>query len=121
MAVAPEAEWLRQRSQAGEASRRSFLCRSHKGQDIGAPAPAMYPCAMKTPTRHQAYLPPIVPMDDAPRGMLDYAADPEGGAKIEKARQKLRDGKGVAVTPDYFEKMNRRVANRVAKARTGKA
>lgn len=53
--------------------------------------------------------------------MLDYAADPEGGAKIEKAHQELRDGKGVAVIPDYFEKMNRRVANRVAKARTGKA
>jgi hypothetical protein len=76
---------------------------------------------MKTPVRHQASLPPIVPMDDATRGMLEYAAGPEGSAKIEKARQELRDGKGIAVTPDYFEKMNRRVAKRVAKARTGKA
>ncbi len=76
---------------------------------------------MKTPTRHQAFVPPIVPMDDATRRMLGYAAGPEGRAKIEKARQELRDGRGIAVTAEYFEKMNRRVAKRVAKARPNKA
>ncbi|MGO9005535.1 MAG: hypothetical protein ACLQIQ_21600 [Beijerinckiaceae bacterium] len=47
--------------------------------------------------------------------MLDYAASPEGSAKIEKARQEIRDGKGIAVTPGYFEELNRRIAGKIAR------
>ena len=49
--------------------------------------------------------------------MLDYAASPEGRAKIENARQEIRDGKSILVTPAYFEDLNRRIANRTAQSR----
>jgi len=45
--------------------------------------------------------------------MLNYAASPEGRAKIKRARQELREGKGIAVTDAYFDKLNRRIADRV--------
>jgi hypothetical protein len=65
--------------------------------------------------------PVVIPVDDETRAMLNYAASPEGRARIDKARQEIRDGKGIAVTSDYFDKMNRRVAERVAKAGASKA
>ncbi len=49
--------------------------------------------------------------------MLDYASSPEGRAKIEKGRQEIRDGKGITVTTDYFEDLNRRISERVAHTR----
>jgi hypothetical protein len=64
-----------------------------------------------------ASLPPIVPVNDETRAMLDYAASPEGSAKIEKARQEIRDGKGIAVTPGYFEELNRRIAGKIARTK----
>jgi hypothetical protein len=55
---------------------------------------------------------PIIPIDDDTRAMLAYAASPEGRARIEQARQELEEGKGIIVTPDYFDEMKRRVAER---------
>jgi hypothetical protein len=66
-------------------------------------------------------LPVVIPVDDETRAMLNYAASPEGRARIDKARQEIRDGKFVTVGPGYFDEMNRRVAERVAKAHLGKA
>jgi hypothetical protein len=57
---------------------------------------------------------PIVPMDAETSAMLSYAGSPQGRARIEKARQELRDGKGIIVTPAYFDDLNRRIAKRVA-------
>jgi hypothetical protein len=62
-------------------------------------------------------LPPIVPVNDEARAMLAYAASPEGSAKIENARQEIRDGKGIVVTPAYLDDMNRRIAKRVDHSR----
>ena len=62
-------------------------------------------------------LPPIIPIDEETRAMLDYASSPEGRAKIEKGRQEIREGKGIVGTPDYFEDLNRRISERVARAR----
>jgi hypothetical protein len=57
---------------------------------------------------------PIVPMDAETSAMLSYAGSPQGRARIEKARQELRDGKGIVVTPAYYDDLNRRIAKRVA-------
>ena len=58
---------------------------------------------------------PIVPMDAETSAMLGYAGSPQGRARIEKARQEIRDGKGIVVTPTYVDDLNRRIAKRVAK------
>jgi hypothetical protein len=46
---------------------------------------------------------PVVPIDDDTRAMLAYAASPEGRARIEHARKELQEGKGIVVTPGYFD------------------
>ncbi len=60
--------------------------------------------AMSTKPKSVAVPPAVVPVN---------AASPEGRAKIERARQELREGKGIAVTDAYFDKLNRRIADRV--------
>jgi hypothetical protein len=55
---------------------------------------------------------PIIPIDDDTRAMLAYAASPEGRARIEQARRELQEGKGIIVTPGYFDEMKRRTAKR---------
>jgi hypothetical protein len=57
---------------------------------------------------------PIRPIDTETSAMLSYAGSPQGRARIEKARQELRDGKGIIVTLEYFDDLNRRIAKRVA-------
>lgn len=52
--------------------------------------------------------PVVVPVDDATRAVLNYAASPEGRARIDKARQEIRDGKGITVGPGYFNEMKQR-------------
>jgi len=69
--------------------------------------------AMSTKPKSVAVPPAVVPVNDETRAMLNYAASPEGRAKIERARQELREGKGIAVTDAYFDKLNRRIADRV--------
>ncbi len=59
--------------------------------------------------------PVVVPVDDETRAMLNYAASAEGRAKIERAHQELREGKGIVATESYFEKLNRRISDRVKK------
>jgi len=44
--------------------------------------------------------------------MLAYAQSPIGRAKITKARQQLRDGKEITITPAYFEHLNGRISKR---------
>ena len=55
---------------------------------------------------------PIIPIDDDTRAMLAYAASPEGRSHIERARRELQEGKGIIVTPGYFDEMKRRIDNR---------
>jgi hypothetical protein len=57
---------------------------------------------------------PILPMDAETSAMLSYAGSSQGRARIEKARQELRDGKRIIVTPEYFDDLNHRIAKRVA-------
>ena len=71
---------------------------------------------MKTSMKSEA-LTPIVPLNDETRAMLDYASSTEGRTKIEKGRQEIRDGKGIAVTPGYFDDLNQRISERVARTR----
>lgn len=61
---------------------------------------------------------PIVPIDDDTRAMLAYAASPEGRAHIEQGRRELQEGRGIIVTPGYFDEMKRRVAERRKGARS---
>jgi hypothetical protein len=56
-------------------------------------------------------------VDDETRALLAYAESPEGRAKIERARQEFRDGKGIEATPRVFEELDRRVAKRIARVR----
>jgi hypothetical protein len=42
-----------------------------------------------------------------------YAGSSQGRARIEKARQELRDGKGNNFSLGYFDDLNRRIAERV--------
>jgi hypothetical protein len=65
---------------------------------------------MKARTQTDVELLPVVPIDDDTRAMLAYAASPEGRARIEQARQELQEGKGIIVTPGYFDEMKRRIA-----------
>jgi hypothetical protein len=46
-----------------------------------------------------------MPIDDDTRAMLASAASPEGRARIEQARRELQEGKGIIVTPGYFDEM----------------
>ena len=55
---------------------------------------------------------PIIPIDDDTRAILAYAASPEGRMRIEHARRELQEGKGIIVTPGYFDEMKRRIAKR---------
>ncbi len=73
---------------------------------------------MKVQTRADFEFLPIVPIDDDTRAMLAYAASSEGRSHIEQARQELQEGKGIVITPGYFDKMKRRVANRRKGARS---
>jgi hypothetical protein len=61
---------------------------------------------------------PVVPIDDDTSAMLAYVASPEGRARIEQARRELQEGKGIVVTPGYFDEMKRRVAERRKGARS---
>jgi hypothetical protein len=67
---------------------------------------------MKAQTRADFEFLPIVPIDDDTRAMLAYAASPEGRAHIEQARRELQEGKGIIITPDYFDDMKQRIAKR---------
>jgi hypothetical protein len=67
---------------------------------------------MKVQTQADFEFLPIVPIDDDTRAMLAYAASPEGRSHIEQARQALQEGKGIIITPGYFNEMKRRVASR---------
>jgi hypothetical protein len=69
---------------------------------------------MTTKAHAEIEIVPIVPMDAETSAMLSYAGSPQGRARIEKARQEIRDGKGIVVTPAYFDDLNRRIAKRVA-------
>ena len=80
-----------------------------------------YNPAMATEAETTKSLPTVVPVNDETRAILDYAASPEGQAKIEQARQELRDGRGITVTDSYFEDLNQRVDERMAQGRTAKA
>ena len=73
---------------------------------------------MKAQTPTDFELLPVVPIDDDTRAMLAYAASMEGRAHIEQARRELQEGKGIIVTPDYFDEMKRRIANRRKGARS---
>jgi hypothetical protein len=70
---------------------------------------------MTIKARAEIEIVPIVSMDAENSAMLSYAGSPQGRARIEKARQELRHGKGIVVTPAYFDDLNRRIAKRVAK------
>jgi len=63
-------------------------------------------------------MPPIIPVDAETRDMLAYAESPAGRARIEQAREEIRQGKGIAMTPEYFSELNRRIAKRVAGKRS---
>ncbi len=73
---------------------------------------------MKAQTQTDFELLPVVPIDDDTRAMLAYAASPEGRARIEHARRELQEGKGIVITPGYFDEMKRRVAERRKGARS---
>jgi hypothetical protein len=76
---------------------------------------------MKTYTSDRAFIPPVIPVDDETRRMLEYATSATGRTKLEQARQEVRDGKIISVTPAYFDEMNRRVTKRVAAIHAGRA
>ena len=61
---------------------------------------------------------PVIPVDDNTRAMLAYAESPAGRARIEKARQEFRDGKGILVTPQHFSDLNRRISECVGRGRS---
>jgi hypothetical protein len=71
---------------------------------------------MKTDINSTA-LPPIIPINDETRAMLDYASSPEGRAKIEKGRQEIREGKGIVGSDGYFAELNRRISERATRTR----
>ncbi len=62
-------------------------------------------------------LPPIIPINDETRAMLDYASSPEGRAKIENGRREIREGKGILGTPGLFANLSQRISGRVARNR----
>jgi hypothetical protein len=61
---------------------------------------------------------PVVPMDVETISMLAYAASPAGRARIEKARQELRDGQGITIAPGYFVELKRRISKDVDRRRS---
>lgn len=71
-----------------------------------------YTCTMKAQTQTDFEFLPVVPIDDDTRAMLAYAASMDGRAHIEQARRELQEGKGIIVTPGYFDEMKRRIAKR---------
>src|SRR5439155_7032149 len=71
-----------------------------------------YTLTVKAQTQTDFEFLPVVPIDDDTRAMLAYAASPQGRAHIEQARRELQDGKGIIVTPGYFDEMKRRIAKR---------
>jgi hypothetical protein len=73
--------------------------------------------SMKARTQPDFELLPVVPIDDDTHAMLAYAASPEVRTHIEQARRELQEGKGIIVTPGYFDEMKRRVAQRRKGAR----
>jgi hypothetical protein len=75
---------------------------------------------MRTKPAKRTPHPLVVPVDDETRAMLDYADSPEGRTKIENARQEFRESKGIEVTPQLFDDLDRRVAERVARTRATK-
>ncbi len=77
-----------------------------------------YTYIMKTQTKTDFAFLPVIPIDDDTRAMLAYAASPEGRARIEQARRELQGGKGIIVTPGYFDEMKRRVAERRKEVRS---
>jgi hypothetical protein len=77
-----------------------------------------YTCAMKAQTQTDFELLPVVPIDDDTRAMLAYAASSQGRARIEQARRELQEGKGIIVTPGYFDEMKRRIAQHRKGARS---
>ena len=75
---------------------------------------------MQTKPTNQMQRPVIVPVDDETRAMLDYANSPEGRAKIEKARQEIKDGKYGEMNAAFFKELDRDVTARVARRRAKK-
>jgi hypothetical protein len=73
---------------------------------------------MKTRPKPELDLISIVPVNDEIRSMLAYAESSEGRAKIEKARREIRDGKGIVITQEHSDDLNRRISRRVAKRRS---
>jgi hypothetical protein len=67
---------------------------------------------MKAQTQTDFEFLPVVPIDDDTRAMLAYAASPEGRSHIERARRELQEGKGIIVTPGYFDELKGRIAQR---------
>ena len=76
----------------------------------------LYCTRMEAQTK-PALLPPIIPVNEETRAMLDYASSAEGRAKIASGRQEVRDGKGVTITAGYFDSLNRRISERVTRNR----
>ena len=72
----------------------------------------LYLHCMRAQTQTDFEFLPVIPIDDGTRAMLAYAASPEGRARIDQARRELQEGKGIIVTPGYFDEMKRRVADR---------
>lgn len=68
---------------------------------------------MKANTPAEIAIIPIIEMDAETSAMLAYAGSPDGRARIETARRELRDGKGIIVTPAYFDDLNRHITKRV--------
>ena len=77
-----------------------------------------YHSGMKARSHSEVEFIPVIPVDDGTRAMLAYADSPAGRTRIEKARQELRDGKGIAITPQHFSDLNRRISERVSKGRS---
>jgi hypothetical protein len=77
-----------------------------------------YTCIMKAQTQTDFEFLPVVPIDEDTRAMLAYAASMDGRAHIEQARRELQEGKGIVVTPGYFDEMKLRLAKRRKGARS---
>jgi hypothetical protein len=77
-----------------------------------------YTIHMATKTKSDIEFIPVVPMDAETSSMLAYAASPAGRARIEKARQELRDGQGITVAPGYFVELKRRISKQVDRRRS---
>ena len=72
--------------------------------------------AIKTPTELEIV--PIVPMDAETSAMLTYTESPHGRERIEKARQELRDGKGIIINSAHIDDLNHRISKRVTEKRS---